>query len=95
MEDPQFWIGIFGNLGVAGALGWYMWYNVTVTQPGTLGKLFDRVDALSAKHDLTVSSISTLFAEAIKEERSARRQDLQDFRSTLQLFFDEHKRELK
>jgi len=80
MEDPQFWIQLFGNLGVIAVLIWYMWYNVTVTQPGIQKDLMGRMETISTRHDETIKDVCKNFTDSLREERIACRQEMIELR---------------
>lgn len=52
------WANIIGNLGVVGALVWYLYYNTTFTLPN-----------MQSRFEITLDKIATRSDEAVAAER--------------------------
>lgn len=70
------WIQVFAQLGVAGILGWYLWYTTTVSFPRISEQHLARVDDICKNHDKALDSVMDKFSDELKHERQFHREDL-------------------
>lgn len=63
------WLPLVGQLTTGGVLVWYLWYNVSVTQP-----------AIAKEHREAISEIVEKFDASLKEEREWRTSELSSLR---------------
>lgn len=70
------WAGLIGQLGVVGALVWYLWYRTSVADPKRDAEVWQRIDAMTARHETNVTKTVEAFDEALTAERTARREEI-------------------
>lgn len=64
-------VALLTNLGVAGVLGWYLFYDATVAKPRSENMLMTRVDQIVDRQLASTERNHANFIAAIKEEREA------------------------
>ena len=70
------WPALIGQLGVVGALVWYLWYRTSVADPKRDAEVWQRIDAMTARHETNVTKTVEAFDEALTAERTARREEI-------------------
>jgi proline dehydrogenase len=74
---------IVASLGVAGVLGWYLYYTTTVSFPKMNDSTLARMDALADRQSKVMENICKDFAQTIREERVIRREEISMLRDEL------------
>ena len=69
------------NLGVLGALVWYMYYTTAVTIPKIHITHSEDSKALAENHTNSLDKITNQFSETIRDEREIRKQELEALRN--------------
>lgn len=77
------WGSVFANLGVAGILGWYLYYTQTVAFPRLAEQHLARLDTICANHDKALGDAIEQFADGIREERATHRAELELLRTAM------------
>lgn len=77
--------GLFGQLGVVGVLVWYLWYNTSVAEPKKDQHFRDQFDRIAESHIKSNEKICASFEQCIREERAARRQDIDDIKALFEI----------
>ena len=70
------WGQVAAQLGVAGILGWYLYFTTSVTFPNISKTHLERVDAICSNHDKALNTAMDKFTDELKSERVARREEL-------------------
>ena len=78
----QGWMTLFGQVGVAGVLAWYLYYTTTVTFPKISDSHLEKIERISDKQNATVEKVCESFESCIREERQARKEELKELQQT-------------
>jgi len=89
MDTVEPVIQIAASLGVAGVLGWYLYYTTTVSFPKMNDQTLARMDALADRQSQVMREVCQDFTSTIREERVIRREEISMLRDELR-----HLREL-
>lgn len=77
MDELSGWVQSMGQFGALGVVTWLVYYYTTVTLP----KAFDKIDAISDKHNASVEKVCDDFRQSLREERESRRQELAELKA--------------
>lgn len=67
---------ILGQLGVAGVLGWFLFYKTAVADPKRDELTLGRIDAMQTRHNEVIEKVCADFTATLREERETWREEL-------------------
>lgn len=83
MDNVEPMLQIVASLGVAGVLGWYLYYTTTVSFPKMNDSTLARMDALADRQSRVIEGVCKDFTTTIREERLNRREEIGMLRDEL------------
>lgn len=83
MDQVEPMLQFISQLGVAAILAWHLYYTTSVSNPKAMELALNRLDIMQEQHNQVIKEICKDFAEEIKQERIARREEINMLRSEL------------
>lgn len=79
-------LNLIPQLGVAAILAWHLYYTTSVSNPKAMETALNRMDAMQDRHNKTIDDICKDFTTTIREERLARREEINMLRDELRAY---------
>lgn len=73
------------SLGVAGVLGWFLYYKTAIADPRRDENTLSRIDKMQTQNNQVLERVCTDFTAALREERETQRAELAALRAEFKM----------